>query len=207
MKLVDLLFSYLEEDEETKKEESLVDFDPNSKILRPRDFLRMYKIEPLSYISINLSYALSENQNKEILISTQEVGVEEKTKTNITSENVMQFLKDFKNQLETFAKDAPPTFSIIFEWASKANINERFQLKISIKNKDNKIKIGSLSDYSETNNKNPKIKDSILKFIKSKEEYIRNSPINLLASIMIYNDWKYNWNVDDMQKDLKNREK
>ena len=54
MKLVDLLFSYLEEDEENKTEEDSVDFDPNSKILRPRDFLRIYKIEPLSYISINI---------------------------------------------------------------------------------------------------------------------------------------------------------
>jgi hypothetical protein len=155
-------------------------------------------------MSISFSYALSEIENKKIEISTQEIGIEEKTKTNIASDNAISFLKDFKTQLKEFSKDAPPVFSIKFEWALKNNINKRYLLEISIKNSD-PIKIGGLSNYEETENKNQKIMDQISKFIKKNNQYIRNSPINLLASIIIYNDWKYDWNIDTMQKDLNNR--
>lgn len=206
MRLIDFIFNYLEEQKIEKEiEDELVEFDSkNSPILRPRQFLKKYTIEPLAYMSISFSYALSEIENKKIEISTQEIGIEEKTKTNIASDNAINFLKDFKTQLKEFCKDAPPVFSIKFEWALKNNINKRYLLEISIKNSD-PIKIGGLSNYEETENKNQKIMDQISKFIKKNNQYIRNSPINLLASIIIYNDWKYNWNIDIMQKDLNNR--
>ena len=223
MKLVDLLFSYLEEDEETNEdeEESLVDFDPNSKILGPREFLEKYTIEDLGNIEVSFFYELSEEQKSKedfettILSNNANNPIEAK----INQSNVIDFLKKFKSKIRFFAKylpkekktetdlGTPINFGVSFNWWAKKNPNNNYTLTCSVKTESqNEFKILGISKYiitSESSSDREALK--VKNFIKKNTSYIDNSPINLLASIIIYNDWKYNWNVKYMQDELPKR--
>ena len=39
----------------------------------------------------------------------------------------------------------------------------------------------------------------------SKRSVIKNSPFRLLGSILVYNDWISDWDMEEMEKDLPNR--
>lgn len=180
-------------------------------ILTPFDFLAKYSIEPLTYIGIEFSYELSEVQKtKEQFSNNTEIGVEIKNiskqeiakQSNIVEQNVISFLKKFKQRAIEFANDklTPETFAISFNWVPKNSPEENYRLTISVKNENGKLLIKDVSEYTISIDRISKPTKPISKFIKDNKKYIKNSPFRLLASILIYNDWKYNWNLETMQK-------
>jgi hypothetical protein len=204
--------------EQTEKEENIKDikkdYNPDGEseiILTPFDFLAKYSIEPLTYIGIEFSYELSEVQKTreqftnsgEIGIKTTNVSNKEIAKqANLVEENVISFLKKFKQRAIEFANDdlTPETFAISFNWIPKASPEENYRLTISVKNENGKLLIKDVGEYTISIDRIPKPIKPISKFIKDNKKYIKNSPFRLLASILIYNDWKYNWNLEIMQK-------
>ncbi len=199
-----------EDNIETKEIKKDLALGKDSKvILDPFAFLEKYTIEPLSTISVELSYNLSPVQNKkEEFTSDGQIGIEKNNnnisianQATIVEENVIAFLKKFKKRAIEFANEGntPETFAVSFNWILKNNPAENYRLTISVANQNGKLQIKDVSQYSIAEDRNPKPIMPISKFIKDNKKYIKNSPFRLLASILVYNDWKYNWDIDTMQ--------
>ena len=188
------------------------DYDPEKPedtVLTPFDVLKKYSIEPLTYISVEFSYALSEKQKtKEQFTNNGEIGIETTNisnkeiakQANLVEENVISFLKKFKQRAIEFANEdlTPETFAISFNWIPKASPEENYRLTISVKNENGSLFIKGVSEYTIAIDRIAKPTKPISKFIKDNKKYIKNSPFRLLASILVYNDWKYGWNLDNM---------
>lgn len=208
-KLIEVLQKLYEETKERDKE--LVEYELpekselSSTVLSPVQFLERYRVAPLLYVGVTLSYELSEVQSGEQQLSTKSEKFGEGT---VSNSNVLQFLRNFKQKATQFATDAPPTFLFSINWVPKSNPEDNYTLGVSVDNRSGELKIKDVASYEvTTKTQSVSALNKVSKFIKSNKKYIKNSPFRLLASVLVYNDWKYDWDIEAMQSDLPSREK
>lgn len=188
----------LQEYEVSKKE---------SGVLNPQQFLDKYSVQSFSYVGVKLSYDTFEVQDGVENYTTKS---QQFQRTNVNSNNVVQVLRDFKSEVESFSnvENFPSTFSLTFQWTPKGSPNEQHNLSVSVQKKNSTYTVRSVTSYSVgISPSNEESVNTVKRFIKSNKRYLKNSPFRLLASVLVYNDWKYGWDVELMQSNLQSREK
>lgn len=197
---------------EGNNEEGLSEYNvPKAKesvgVLNPVQFLSAYKVRTLSYVGVSLSY-----DKFEVLDGVENYKTETKQfeRTNVKSTNVLQVLRDFKSEVEAFSstENFPSTFSLTFQWTPKSEPNKQHNLSLSVSKSNSEYKVKSVTSYSVgVSQSNEESVNTVKRFLKNNKSYIKNSPFRLLASVLVYNDWVYDWDVEKMQANLPSREK
>ena len=202
--LYKILTSILEQDENTQEKE-----EEKKDITTIQDFIKNYSIEKdIKDFSISFGYSKLglEQENLENISNTDLEnieGIQTEKEFQINNSNVMRILMYIKQRiinkmrektLDQNNKSIKLPFIIRISW-KYAGIN--YSLNANYSNK--KLII---NDYIINNSTQqvPKIN----RFI-SKRSVIKNSPFRLLGSILVYNDWISDWDMEEMEKDLPNR--
>lgn len=202
--LYEILTTILEQNENVQEEEQ-------KDVKTIDDFIKTYSIlKGIRGILISFGYSdlgLNKSQNLEN-ISDEDIKAlpefeTQKESLEINNRNVITILRFINRRIKEKMKEK------VFDQNNKL-IKVPFIIKISWKyggipyyveaNYFNKILI--INDYKVNNSTNQV--DKINKFIKQRK-VIKNSPFRLLGSIFVYNDWFYDWNKEEMEKDLSNR--
>lgn len=191
----------VEENQDKKEEEN----DVNT----IQDFVKNYSIEKyIKEFSISFGYSklgLEEEELEKISdIDLQNIeGIETEERFQINNSNVMIILKYIKQRMivqmrkKVYDQDNKILilpFIIRVSW-KYAGIN--YSLNANYSNKRLII-----VDY--TINNSPQQVSKINRFI-SRRSVIKNSPFRLLGSILVYNDWIFNWDMQALEEDLPNR--
>ena len=202
--LYKILTSILEQDENTQEKE-----EEKKDITTIQDFIKNYSIEKdIKDFSISFGYSKLglEQENLENISNTDLEnieGIQTEKEFQINNSNVMRILIYIKQRminkmrektLDQNNKSIKLPFIIRISW-KYAGIN--YSLNANYSNK--KLII---NDYIINNSTQqvPKVN----RFI-SKRSVIKNSPFRLLGSILVYNDWISDWDMEEMEKDLPNR--
>ena len=202
--LYKILTSILEQDENTQEQE-----EEKKDITTIQDFIKNYSIEKdIKDFSISFGYSkLGLEQENLENISDNDLenieGIQTEKEFQINNSNVMRILMYIKQRiinkmrektLDQNNKSIKLPFIIRISW-KYAGIN--YSLNANYSNK--KLII---NDYIINNSTQqvPKVN----RFI-SKRSVIKNSPFRLLGSILVYNDWISDWDMEEMEKDLPNR--
>ena len=202
--LYKILTSILEQDENTQEKE-----EEKKDITTIQDFIKNYSIEKdIKDFSISFGYSKLglEQENLENISNTDLEnieGIQTEKEFQINNSNVMRILMYIKQRminkmrektLDQNNKSIKLPFIIRISW-KYAGIN--YSLNANYSNK--KLII---NDYIINNSTQqvPKVN----RFI-SKRSVIKNSPFRLLGSILVYNDWISDWDMEEMEKDLPNR--
>jgi hypothetical protein len=199
--LYKVLISIFEQDENTQEEEK--------DVRTIQDFIKNYSIEKyIKDFSISFGYSKLglEKENLENISNTDLEnieGIQTEKEFQINNSNVMRILMYIKQRIinkmreKTLDQDnklIKLPFIIRISW-KYAGIN--YTLSANYFNK--KL---TVNDYTINNSTQQVTK--INRFI-SKRSVIKNSPFRLLGSILIYNDWIFNWDIEEMEKNLPNR--
>ena len=202
--LYKILTSILEQDENTQEKE-----EEKKDITTIQDFIKNYSIKKdIKDFSISFGYSkLGLEQENLESISDNDLenieGIQTEKEFQINNSNVMRILMYIKQRiinkmrektLDQNNKSIKLPFIIRISW-KYAGIN--YSLNANYSNK--KLII---NDYIINNSTQqvPKVN----RFI-SKRSVIKNSPFRLLGSILVYNDWISDWDMEEMEKDLPNR--
>ena len=202
--LYKILTSILEQDENTQEKE-----EEKKDITTIQDFIKNYsRNKDIKDFSISFGYSkLGLEQENLESISDNDLenieGIQTEKEFQINNSNVMRILMYIKQRiinkmrektLDQNNKSIKLPFIIRISW-KYAGIN--YSLNANYSNK--KLII---NDYIINNSTQqvPKVN----RFI-SKRSVIKNSPFRLLGSILVYNDWISDWDMEEMEKDLPNR--
>ena len=201
--LYKVLTSIFEQEEENNQQEDKKD------VITIQDFIKTYSIEKyIKNFSISFGYSKLglEPENLENISDTDLEnieGIQTEKEFQINNSNVMRILIYIKQRMinkmkeKTFDQNnklIKLPFIIRISW-KYAGIN--YSLNANYFNK--KL---TINDYTINNSTQQVAK--INRFI-SKRNIIKNSPFRLLGSILVYNDWIFNWDIEEMEKDLPNR--
>jgi hypothetical protein len=174
-----------------------------------QDFVKNYSVEKyIKDFSISFGYSklgLEEEELEKISdIDLQSIdGIETEEKFQINNSNVMTILKYIKRRMINKMREK------VYDQNNRVIILP-FIIRISWKyagidyslsaNYSNRKLI--INDYS-INNSTQQV-SKINRFI-SRRSVIKNSPFRLLGSILVYNDWIYDWDMKEMEEDLLDR--
>lgn len=201
-----ILTSILEQEEEKNSNE-----EEQKDVKTIEDFIKTYSIlKGIKNVFISYGYSdlgLSKSQDLENINDNDIKAVPEleteKEPVEINNRNAISILRFINRKIRKKMSEK------VYDQNRKL-IQVPFVIKVSWKfggisyyieaNYFNKVLI--INDY-KINNSNIQV-EKVNKFIKQRK-LIKNSPFRLLGSIFIYNDWFYDWNLEEMQKDLVNR--
>jgi hypothetical protein len=176
-----------------------------------QEFIKTYSIlKNIKEFTISFGYSdlgLNEEQDLESISSEDIKSIPdietEKETLQINNQNVLKILNFIKRKITVKMIKKPKDqnnrtmilpFIIKMSWTYagvKYNLNSNyFNKKLTV------------TDYN-VNNSTHQV-DKINRFI-SRRSVIKNSPFRLLGSILVYNDWAYDWSIKDMEQDLPNR--
>jgi hypothetical protein len=194
-----------------EQDENLDQKEEEKDIKTIQDFIKNYSIlKNIKDFTVSFGYSdlgLNEEQNLESISSEDinnvpDISTEKET-LQINNQNVLKILNFIKRKIINKMIKKPKDqnnrtlilpFIIKISWiyaGVKYNLNSNYFNKKLI-----------VTDY-DVNNSTHQV-DKINRFI-SKRSVIKNSPFRLLGSILVYNDWAYDWSIKDMEQDLPNR--
>jgi hypothetical protein len=201
-----LIIEKKEDDINVENSEELEDKNDNSTI---QEFIKNYSIlknikdfsVSFGYSSLGLEEENLERISEEDIIGISDIEVEKENFIN--SRNVLIILNYIKRRIINKMRIKPTDqnnkililpFIIKVSWtyaSVKYNLySNYFNKKLTV------------NDYT-VNNSTHQV-NKINRFI-SRRSVIKNSPFRLLGSILVYNDWSYNWSIEEMEADLPNR--